>query len=340
MEIPVHNITAAEIAVAATQSLVTTGFVTTHNQRAVLLLSASFLDVLSDDTTPIQAGVRAGQLLTIVLIADASSKFVKIQDAGNCALNGMWWVGAGNGVGSWLQVVWTGSVWQEVGRGSGSTTASGVMAHTEGIGTTASGRAGHAEGRSTTASGDDSHAEGAAGTASLDVAHSEGYGSLASGLCSHASGYYGNASQVAQYAHGGDRFASTGDAQFSRFVCIRQETHSTNSWRTIGLDKSSTGPVIPADSSWTFEARVIGQTQDAAKVLSYLVSGCIKRVGNTTTLLASTVTVVYEDDASFGCQAVANDTAEALEIQVQDTDAASDVVRWVCIIELAQITYT
>jgi len=330
MIVPIDRpiIDAQNIAAAATQTA-TAGFVATHNQRAVLLLSAGFVGYTSNGTTPIQAGVRAGQLLTIVLVADNNSRYVKIQDAGNCALNGQWYVGEGAGVGAWLKVVWTGTVWQEIGRGNGDLTASGLVAYAEGYANMASGNQSHAEGYVCTASGDYAHAEGYVCTASGDNSHSQGAQALANQKC--------------QFAHGGAQFASLGDAQYSMFVCRKAEIHSSNTWRTIGIHNTAIGPVIPADSAWTFEAQVVGAKQDCAKVVSFAVVGCLKRIANVTTLYGDPVSatvITNADDVSFECQATADDANDALSIQVRDSDGAGDLIRWVTTIKLTQITYT
>ena len=46
------------------------------------------------------------------------------------------------------------------------------------------------------------------------------------------------------------------------------------------------------------------------------------------------------DDTSFDARAVANDTTETLEIQVQDTDAAGDTIRWFCTLHVTKLTYS
>ena len=60
----------------------------------------------------------------------------------------------------------------------------------------------------------------------------------------------------------------------------------------------------------------------------------------TTILGTPAITVVYEDDADFDCQAVANDATDTLAIEVKDTTSGGDTVRWVATIHVTQITYT
>ncbi len=325
MLIPIDRpmIDARNIRDAATQT-VDGGFVATHNQKAVLLLTC-FIGDRTSGAPHIQAGIKAGQLLTILVTDDANK--ITITDGGGAGteLNGDWVVADGYGIGAWLKVIWTGTVWQEVGRGNGELTASGLVAHAEGSGTTASGDRSHAEGNTTTASGAQAHAEGNTTTATGESSHAMGEESLAD--------------QKFQYAHGGDKFAVAGDAQYCRFILRKQETHGDNSWRTIGIDASAIGPVLPDDGVWTFKAQIVGTTAGAAKVWNYEIDGSTKRVGNTTTLLAMDVETIHEDDANFEAQAVADDVNDALSIQVKDAASGGDVVRWVVTLHITQVVY-
>ena len=85
---------------------------------------------------------------------------------------------------------------------------------------------------------------------------------------------------------------------------------------------------IRTDTTWVFRALVCGIRQGAAESFGYEVTGVIENDGGTTTLLASTVTTLYEDDASYDVQAVADDGNDQLAIQIQDTDNAGNASRW------------
>ena len=387
----------SKLAEAASQT-VSAGFVATHNHRSVLLLTADSADCSSDTTTPIQAGIRVGQLLTIILNANPNGKYIRINSSGNTDLLGTWNVGDyGLGLCSWLQVCWNGSKWCEVGRGyqgnsaSGSfafatnqnSVASGVYSSCEGYSSTASGQSAHAEGRDTLASGTNSHAEGKETIASVSESHAEGNGCMASGDDAHAegcetiaSGDYSHAegrSNTAlgsyshaqngfntaagvyssvmgkyaftdrqfQFAHGGDRFEDNGDAQYSRDVLRRQVTHTDATWYVIGNDDTASGLTLPNDGAWTFTSKIVGITAGCGKVYSYLINGCIKRTSSTTALLASNVTALYEDNADFECEAIADDGTDQLRIRVRDNGsvATGDTVRWVAVVELVQVIW-
>ena len=220
------------------------------------------------------------------------------------------------------------------------TLASGASSHAEGYQTQASGIYSHAEGKNCQATGERSHAEGNYSIASAKAAHAEGGGCEAAGENSHASGGSSYANQLNQYAHGGGQWVVDGDAQFSRFVLREEVFHGDSNWYTIGMNDTGIGPVLPTDGAWIFEAQVIGVSQDCAKLLSYLVNGSIRRIGNATSLLASSVTTVHETDAGFECQVAADDVNEALSIQVRDATVSSDTIRWVATVKLTQVVYT
>ena len=334
-----NSVTEAKMAAVATQTVtgndVANPALIHNNKRSLLITLSGGPGAVHTQGTAVQAiesGGYVGQRLTIFVITPGGTTcFLEIVDnvaTAKTNLRGNWKsVGSeGSTVGyTYLDIEWDGTVWQEVER-------------YDGFGWTASGLAAHAEGQAT-ASGDYSHAEGA-GIASGGQAHAEGDASVASGNASHAEGTQAVADQFVQHAHSGGQFTSGGDAQGSGFVCRRAVTHSDANWYTIGINNTAIGPVIPAEGLWTFRAEVAGGTQDLAKSFSYLVVGTLKRIGNTTTLLASVITTLYEDDADFDCQVVADDTNEALSIQVQDTTSGSDAVRWVATIHLAQLIYT
>lgn len=89
--------------------------------------------------------------------------------------------------------------------------ATGVMAHAEGVNSSASARAAHAEGTNTVASGVDAHAEGSGSQATASHTHAEGQSTKASQNSAHAEG---NATQAAaHYSHAeGDSTITSGSA--------------------------------------------------------------------------------------------------------------------------------
>ena len=353
MLVPIDRpiIDADNIAAAATQTA-SNGFVATHNNRSVLLLTADSADRQSDGTTPIQAGAKSGQSLTIIFNSNPSSKYVIIQDGGNCSLNGRWFVGSvGIGNLSWLQVIWNGSNWLEVGRGEGSvnstglvatafgrgSTASGSYAQAEGSLTTASGDVGsHSEGASTVASGNSSHAEGSGTTASGSASHAEGVSSTADGVYSHAQGVRAKASLYAEHAQSAGRFAADGDAQFSRVLLRGSTADATLTELFIdGIDDRLT---ILDEYTYACKVTVVSRQDTGTDHYMGVFHVLIERTGGTVALLGA-VSTLYENNAGGlgGVTISADDTNKSLKVSVQG--AAGHNIRWLATVEMVRVNY-
>jgi hypothetical protein len=156
-------------------------------------------------------------------------------------------------------------------------------------------------------------------------------------------GAYGVADKYAQCAHASGYFANAGDAQGTiQMVARGTETHGDNTWRTLYLDGAAAAQrmTIAASTAWTFEVHIVGITQNAAKQWSYAINGLIERDNaNNTTLAASNVTTIFESDANFDAQVVADDVNEALAVQVRDAGSSGDTVRWVAKTFTSECTY-
>lgn len=220
----------------ALQSLVGGGFILDHGNAPVLIVTVTggAAPWSSDAVTPIVAGIKDGQLLTIYF-HNPPTKQVTVLTGGNCDLEGNFVMTQTGSKNVCLAVWWdaTNSVWRERYRTPGysntnsgansasvgiSNVASGADAFAQGNGCTASGAnssamgngclanntRGHAEGSSNTASGTyGAHAEGTSCTASGDYgSHAEGNGSSCSGNEAHAEGYQGVANGEAAHAEG------------------------------------------------------------------------------------------------------------------------------------------
>lgn len=368
MLIPIDRplIDARNIRDAATQT-VSAGFVATHNQRQVLILTCDSADRTSA-APHIQAGTRLGQLLTIILTDDANK--VTVQDGGGTGteLNGDWVVGSSLGIGAWLKVVWLGTYWQDVGRGNGEVIASGITAHAEGHGSTASGQSAHAEGRTTVASGSYSHAEGysttagtAAGThaegrstiASGAYAHAEGRGSIASGDYSHAQGYVctasgdyshaqgiqSNAALYGEHAHAAGYFAAPGDAQYSRAVMRIATTDATQT--EIFLDGVDDRLTILDEYTYACKVMVVGRQDDGTDHFLGTYHVLIERTTGAVALVGA-VDVIYENNAGgwgAGGGLPVEITAANNSLAIKIEGLAAHNIRWVAVVEMVRVNY-
>jgi hypothetical protein len=139
----------------------------------------------------------------------------------------------------------------------------------------------------------------------------------------------------ASYAAG--RFAATGDAQAVLFVLRNKTTNATPT--TLMLDGSSTRLTITAGKVLAFTARITGIKSDGTAVAHYVRKGTVKRISNTTSLVGSVETIGtdIEDNASTDVAITADDTNEALQINV--TGIASETWRWVAVVEGIEIAY-
>ena len=177
------------------------------------------------------------------------------------------------------------------------------------------------------------------------------YGVILSGERSIASGNHGvaigrnaHAEQLGVIAFGGDNALTLATRRRQTlFVNLDDNyTHDDSTWRTIYLNGLSQLLIIPADTVWTFHALISGMTVDAGKAFAFEAKGILKRAGSTTSMpdAATVTTLSNSDDASFECQVIADDTNEALLIQVRDTDGASDVVDWNASVRISEVRYT
>ena len=136
---------------------------------------------------------------------------------------------------------------------------------------------------------------------------------------------------------------TSGFAKNYTYMVSDTVTHSAlYGWRDLYVDgvTETLRLTIPASSAWTFTVRLVGITANAAKQWNYTLVGSIERdnAGNTTLSNESTVTL-FETDSDFDAQAVADDTNEALLIQVQDATDGDDFVKWSATVEVTEVTF-
>jgi len=165
----------------------------------------------------------------------------------------------------------------------------------------------------------------------------------ASGVFSRAGGFGAIASQAGQKSTACGIFNANGDAQWSDFVASRSVTHSDASWYSLFVGGASVGQLgidVATDTVMTFDCLIVGTTQGCTKSFSFRIEGAVENDGGTTSILASTVTTIYDaDDVSFDAQVAADDPNDRLLIQVQDTDGTGDTVRWVAVVRTSEVTY-
>jgi len=148
------------------------------------------------------------------------------------------------------------------------------------------------------------------------------------------------ADKFGQLAHASGNFSANGDAQGSLMIARRSVTHSDANWYELFLDGASEQLLIASDTVWTFNILIVGTTSGSTKSFGFRIEGVIENDGGTTTLLASTVTTIYDtDDTDFDARVTADDTNDALAVEVQDSTSGSDVVQWVASVQTAEVTF-
>jgi hypothetical protein len=177
---------------------------------------------------------------------------------------------------------------------------------------------------------------GAANTASAEAATVGGGGGneATADFATVPGGFYAKASHYGQMAYASGQFKTPGDAQFSLYV-MSKKTTSTGTWEDLYLDGSSALLTIESGRTLTFDILVVGRS-DAGESAGYQIYGVIENFGGKTSLIASTVTTIGEDDAAWNAQVSADDTNDALRVQVK---GAGENIRWVAVVRTAEVSW-
>ncbi len=320
----------SDMAASAMQTVAANDFTLTHgNKEALHIIIAGSGDTwTSDGTTAIADGKVRGQKLLLLISGNGASNFLVLKDNANTLLQGDCKFGF---VEQAMLLEWTGASWLEVFRKTGvnNTPTGDRSAAVGGLDNTPTGVASASVG---------GNGNTPAGFYSVSVggATNTPTGSYSSTVGSQQA----DAPLRGQYSQAAGQFAAGGDAQATRLVARMVVTHDDADWHDLFLDGIDDLILIPVNSAWHFEILLVGTTQGCAKTFAYKIVGLIENDGGSTSILASTVTDVYEgDDADFDAQVVADDTNDALIIQVSDSTSGSDVVRWVASIDAVCVTF-
>jgi hypothetical protein len=139
-----------------------------------------------------------------------------------------------------------------------------------------------------------------------------------------------------QMVTSGGRFASTGDAQSSTYHLRHTTTDATAT--TLFLEGSSARLTIPAQSTWSFIARIAAYNSTDNEGAAWVVRGAIRRNNAGGTALLGTLQTDSFADTNMATAAIAvtaDDTNEALQINV--TGIASKTIRWHAVVETSEV---
>jgi hypothetical protein len=227
-----------------------------------------------------------------------------------------------------------------VGGGESNTASAGYSTVSGGLSNTAS--AGYSTvsgGLSNTASGSYSAVGGGSGNTASggNSTVSGGSGNVASGDASCAGGVEAVADRRGMCAYASGTFATAGDAQRVDFVLRASTSNATP--QTMTSDGSSVRLTIPSGKALFATVAVAGIINGGSKAVHYCRKVAIKNVAGTTALIGavSTVGTDVEDDAAYDVAITADNTNDALQIDV--TGKASETIRWVAHVEGVEISY-
>ena len=180
-----------------------------------------------------------------------------------------------------------------------------------------------------------------AGSSSTSVISGGYYNTIVS-TADHAAipgGLFAKADKYGQLVFASWAFDAAGDAQGTVQISLHleQASHVVNTWYNLLLANHMH---IAASTVWTIHCLVTGTTQDAAQQWGYELIGLIERDNaNNTTLAGQTKRVIFESDANYDAQLVADDVNEALVVQVRRTGGIDYNIRWLATIRTSEITY-
>ncbi|GIV76851.1 MAG: hypothetical protein KatS3mg050_1245 [Litorilinea sp.] len=165
---------------------------------------------------------------------------------------------------------------------------------------------------------------------------SDAYGSTIPG------GVFANASHYGEMAYASGRFAANGDAQTSVYV-LRQTTSGTTPEELFlngyegTADSLKERITLASNRAVAFDILVVGRSSSGESA-GYRIVGLIENSsGNTAFIGTPTTTVLGEDDASWDVTVLADNTNDALAIQV--TGGSGDEVRWVATVRTAEVNW-
>lgn len=214
------------------------------------------------------------------------------------------------------------------------TEANGDYSHAEGNDSNANGESSHAEGNGCFAQGESSHAEGTETIASGVYSHAEGAACEAVGNASHASGLQSNTRLTGQYSHSTGNFAGVGDCQYTRYI-LKGTTTDTSAHELTSPERFS----VLDEHAYGYTATILARQDTGADHAMFKRMGIIQRTGGTVSEVGAEQTIGTDiNPGSFGGVTIAADNTNKT-INVSVTGLGSHNVRWMCILDVAEIGY-
>ncbi len=125
----------------------------------------------------------------------------------------------------------------------------------------------------------------------------------------------------------------------------RQITHTANTWYALGLkgvnpvSSSENRLTIPTDTVYTGKALISGITQGCTKSFGFEILFVAENDGGTTSLLSSSITTIYDSDATdYDVRVTADTTNDQVLIEVSSI-SSTDTIRWVASVDVVSVSF-
>ncbi len=231
----------------------------------------------------------------------------------------------------------TAEYYSTVGGGSGNAASSVAATVGGGTNNTANGFS------ATVGGGEDNTAEyySTVGGGTNNTA-SGGYATVSGGTNNTASNYFSTvpggrsatASHYGEMAYASGAFSASGDAQTSLYV-LRQET-SNATLTELFLDGASRRITLATNRVLAFDILIVGSHRFGGSSGGYQITGVLRNIDGSTSFVGTpTITILAESTASWDVQVMADNTNDALLINVQGASATT--IRWVATVRTIEV---
>ncbi len=141
-------------------------------------------------------------------------------------------------------------------------------------------------------------------------------------------------------AHADSNFATVGDAQTVRLnLRLARAAHTSTTWYELFIDGSSVRFTINADTVYTVKVLITGATSGMAQTWGYKIEAVIRNAGGTTTIDALTTVDIFESDANYDARLTADDTNDALLVEISRTGGVDYDIRWHAALTAGRVGY-
>jgi hypothetical protein len=218
--------------------------------------------------------------------------------------------------------------------GGHTNTASGNQSAVPGgFSNTASGANSLAAGSGSTASGNQSIAFGDGCSSTQTGSSAVGYRCSSTANFGFAFGADGLSHVRCMEAQGGRLFAVQGDNQAIALIASGKTTTNAE----VELLADGTRWILRSGTVWSGILQIQGVKSDGAAVADYFRQVTIKRVGNTTSMVGSVITLGTDEAAGTSISVTADDTNESLRVAA--TGVTSETWRWQAIFRGGEMAY-